>query len=52
MNKLSNDIEKLITIIIPSREFDLNLNFCLKKIRFFYKNIKILIVLDSLKKKY
>jgi len=51
MDKLSKDIEKLITIVIPSREFDSNLKFCLKKIRFFYKNIKILIVLDAFKKK-
>jgi cellulose synthase/poly-beta-1,6-N-acetylglucosamine synthase-like glycosyltransferase len=36
-----------ITIIIPSRSYDRNLSFCVKKIRQFYKKIKIIIILDK-----
>ena len=36
-----------ITIIIPSRSYDKNLSFCIKKIRQIYKKIKIIIILDK-----
>lgn len=39
-------IEKKITIIIPSKIVDKNLRFCVKRIRKFYKNIKIILILD------
>jgi len=35
------------TIIIPSKSFDENLKNCIKKIRKFYKHIKIIILLDK-----
>ena len=35
------------TIVIPSKVFDNNLKNCIKKIRKFYKNIKIIILLDK-----
>ena len=36
-----------ITIVIPSRSYDKNLSFCIKKIRQIYKKIKIIIILDK-----
>ncbi len=42
-----NNIEKNFTIIIPSRKIDPNIKFCIKKIRSFYKKIKIIIVVDE-----
>lgn len=42
-----NDIEKNITILIPSKVIDKNLKNCVAKIRKFYKKIKILLVLDT-----
>lgn len=39
--------QQKISIIIPSKIFDHNLNQCVKKIRQFYKYIKIIIVLDK-----
>lgn len=39
-------VEKNITIIIPSKIVDDNLKNCIKKIRKFYKKIKIIIILD------
>ena len=44
MNKL---VQNKITIVIPSRLHDRNLSFCIKKIRQFYKKIKIIIILDK-----
>lgn len=44
-------IEKDFTIIIPSKEIDNNLTFCIKKIREFYKKVKIILVIDKLTKK-
>ena len=38
--------EKLVTIIIPSKIVDTNLRFCIKKILKYYKNIKIILLLD------
>ena len=43
--------ENKITIIIPSKLLDLNLKYCIKKIRNFYKKIKIIIILDEFQKK-
>lgn len=40
-------VEKDISILIPSKIIDDNLKFCLKKIRKFYKNIKLILVLDE-----
>ena len=39
--------QKKFTIIIPSKIYDDNLNFCIKKIRKFYKFIKIILILDK-----
>ncbi len=39
--------EKLVTIIIPSKIFDSNLKFCITKIRKYYKNINIILLLDK-----
>ena len=44
---MPSKVEKNITIIIPSRSFDANLNNCVKNIRKFYKNIKIFLILDK-----
>ena len=40
-------LQSKIIIIIPSRSYDKNLSFCIKKIRQFYKKIKIIIILDK-----
>ena len=40
-------VEKDISILIPSKIIDDNLKFCIKKIRKFYKNIKLILVLDE-----
>ena len=40
------NVEKKFTIVIPSRDIDNNAKFCVKKIRFFYKKIKIIIIID------
>ena len=40
-------LQSKITIIIPSRSYDKNLSFCIKKIRQIYKKIKIIIILDK-----
>ena len=45
-------IKRNFVIIIPSRQIDKNLKYCVSKIRAFYKNIEILIVLDDLKNKF
>jgi GT2 family glycosyltransferase len=47
---IKNEVEKNITIIIPSKVFDGNLKNCIDKIRKFYKNIKIILVLDEYSK--
>ena len=44
---MNRSIQSKITIIIPSQRYDRNLSFCIKKIRQFYKKIKIFIVLDN-----
>ena len=44
-----NKTEKKITVIIPSKTYDANLKHCIKKIRLFYKKIKIILVLDEKK---
>lgn len=44
-------INTLISIVIPSKIIDDNLENCLSKIRSFYKDIKIYLVLDNLNKK-
>ena len=41
-------MENKVTIIIPSRNTDYLLEKCIKKIREQYKNIKIILVLDSI----
>ncbi len=43
-------VEKNITILIPSKVVDYNLNNCIKKIRKFYKKIKIILILDKYSK--
>jgi len=43
---IKKDQEKF-TIIIPSKIFDNNLNNCLKRIRNYYKHIKIIVLLDK-----
>lgn len=40
-------INKLISIVIPSKVIDYNLENCIRKIRSFYKDIKIYLVLDN-----
>ena len=40
-------IEKNITILIPSKSYDENLQFCILNIRKYYKKIKIVLVLDN-----
>ena len=40
-------VEKDISILIPSKIIDDNFKFCIKKIRKFYKNIKLILVLDE-----
>jgi hypothetical protein len=49
-NKLIKKVEKNFTIIIPSKILDINLRNCIFKIRKFYPRIKILVILDMLKK--
>ncbi len=44
-------VNALISIVIPSKIIDYNLENCIRKIRSFYKDIKIFLVLDSLNKK-
>lgn len=44
--------EKNFTIVIPSRDIDYNTRFCIKKIRFFYKKIKIIVIIDFQKNFY
>ena len=44
-----NKTEKKVTVIIPSKTYDVNLKHCIKKIRLFYKKIKIILVLDEKK---
>lgn len=44
---MNKSAEKRITIVIPSKKYDANLSFCIKKIRQFYKKIKIIIILDK-----
>lgn len=44
---MNRSVQSKITIIIPSKRYDKNLSFCIKKIRQFYKKIKIFIVLDN-----
>ena len=51
-NKKRFFCQKNFVIIIPSRQIDKNLKYCVSKIRTFYKNIEILIVLDDLKNKF
>ncbi len=46
MKKIIRKVENNITIIIPSRSLDSNLIYCIKKIRKFYKKIKIILILD------
>ena len=48
---IKSKVESLVTLIIPSKIIDSNLKFCIKKIRFFYKKIKIIIILDKFHKK-
>lgn len=43
-------VEKNITILIPSKLVDDNLNNCIKKIRKFYQKIKIILILDKFSK--
>ena len=40
-------MEKIVSIIIPSREYDSYVNKCISKIRALYKNIKIILILDE-----
>ena len=42
--------QKKFTIIIPSKIFDDNLEFCIKNIRKYYKLVKIIVILDKKKK--
>jgi len=44
---VNRSVQSKITIIIPSQRYDRNLSFCIKKIRQFYKKIKIFVVLDN-----
>ena len=48
--KIEAEVEKNITIIIPSKLVDDNLKNCIKKIRYFYSSIKIILVLDGASK--
>ena len=45
---LNNDVENLVSIVIPSREKDYLLNLCINKIRALYKNVKIIVILDKI----
>lgn len=44
---METKINKLISIVIPSKIVDFNLENCIRKIRSFYKDIKIYLVLDN-----
>ena len=44
---MKKKVEKDISILIPSKIIDDNLRYCIKQIRKFYKNIKIILVLDK-----
>ncbi len=44
---MTDVIEKNITILIPSKSYDENLQFCILNIRKYYKKIKIVLVLDN-----
>ena len=44
---MKKKVEKDISILIPSKIIDDNLKYCIKQIRKFYKNIKIILVLDK-----
>lgn len=43
----NKDIEKLVSVIIPARNIDYLLEFCIKKIRELYPNVCMVIVLDK-----
>jgi hypothetical protein len=49
-NKLVKKVEKNFTVIIPSKILDKNLKNCIFRIRKFYTNLKIFVILDKLKK--
>ena len=44
----NKNIEKLVSIIIPSRNIDYLLELCIKKTRELYKNVQIIVVLDDI----
>ena len=46
MKNIIKKVENNITVVIPSRSLDSNLINCIKKIRKFYRKIKIILVLD------
>lgn len=47
---MNNNYEKLVSIIIPSRNIDYLLEECIEKIRLLYKEIKIILILDEINK--
>ena len=47
---IKKEVEKKITVIIPSKVADGNLINCISRIRKFYNNIKIILVLDEYSK--
>ena len=47
---MNNNYEKLVSIIIPSRNIDYLLENCLEEIRKLYKEVKIIVVLDEINK--
>ena len=44
---MSKEETKKITIAIPSKEYDKNLNNCIYNIRKFYKKVEIFLLLDK-----
>lgn len=47
---MKNNIEKTVSIIIPSRNIDYLLELCIEKIRELYKEVKIFLVLNEINK--
>lgn len=46
----NKNIEKLVSIIIPSRNIDYLLELCISKIRELYKHVQVILVLDEINK--
>ena len=45
--EVTKEVTKKVTIAIPSKEYDKNLNNCIYKIRKCYKKVEIFLLLDK-----